>query len=195
MLCKSGRGFSLIETAVVLGVIGLVVAGIWIASSSVSSSKRTNDTVAALLRISGGTRNLFRNSPEYPTVFGTLTNVVSTLYAVGVIPNDFDLKSSTYVVSPEGITMGVALACYTPCPMLEVAVYGPTAGLESKVSSAECVQIIRRFAGLAKDSNDLLFVQVAVPGNATYQMLSTPIDPAAVDCPSNFEYVVFWFTP
>ena len=36
-------GFSLIEAAIVLGVIGLVIGGIWAASSSVISKKNNDD--------------------------------------------------------------------------------------------------------------------------------------------------------
>jgi hypothetical protein len=39
------RGFNLIEAAIVLGVVGLVIGGIWVAASSVSRTMGINQIV------------------------------------------------------------------------------------------------------------------------------------------------------
>jgi len=44
------QAFSLIEAAIVLGIIGLVIGGIWIAAASVFEKNRINDTTTALLK-------------------------------------------------------------------------------------------------------------------------------------------------
>jgi hypothetical protein len=45
----SRRGFNLIEAAIVLGVIGLVIGGIWVAAASVADNQRVSATSAGLL--------------------------------------------------------------------------------------------------------------------------------------------------
>ena len=46
----SPRGFNLIEAAIVLGVIGLVIGGIWIASAAVSDRVAANRTATGLVQ-------------------------------------------------------------------------------------------------------------------------------------------------
>ncbi len=42
---KRRRGFNLIEAAIVLGVVGLVIGGIWVAAAAVSSTLKINETI------------------------------------------------------------------------------------------------------------------------------------------------------
>ncbi|HNC96413.1 MAG TPA: hypothetical protein PKW90_09840 [Myxococcota bacterium] len=43
------KGFNLIEAAIVLGVVGLVIGGIWVAASAVTNSRRNNETISGVL--------------------------------------------------------------------------------------------------------------------------------------------------
>lgn len=43
------RGFNLIEAAIVLGVVGLVIGGIWVAAAAVQSNLREADASKGLL--------------------------------------------------------------------------------------------------------------------------------------------------
>ncbi len=54
------RGFNLIEAAVVLGLVGLVVGGIWYASASVYRTKAIKDGIADMLIVHSNTRSLFK---------------------------------------------------------------------------------------------------------------------------------------
>lgn len=54
----SRRAFSLIESAIVLGVVGLVIGGIWVAAAAVSENMKVSKTVAALMTIMENTRRL-----------------------------------------------------------------------------------------------------------------------------------------
>lgn len=53
------RGFNLIESAVVLGVVGLVIGGIWVASSAMIENHKVNKTVADIQLIVKSTQSLF----------------------------------------------------------------------------------------------------------------------------------------
>lgn len=58
-LCRRGnRAFSLIEASIVLGIVGLVVGGIWVAASAVSSSI----TVAQVLGVYSQMVSYLRNA-------------------------------------------------------------------------------------------------------------------------------------
>ena len=41
----SRKGFSLIESAIVLGVVGLVIGGIWLGDSTINENIRINQTI------------------------------------------------------------------------------------------------------------------------------------------------------
>lgn len=86
------RGFSLVEAAVVLGVVGVVIGGIWIAAQTISESNKVNRTVEATLKTIEGTRRLYKGF--YPNQISTRAigsvdyTIGSSLYESGVIPRD-----------------------------------------------------------------------------------------------------------
>jgi type II secretory pathway pseudopilin PulG len=195
--CSRTRlGFNLIESAIVLGIIGLVIGGIWYAAAAVIQNQRVNDTATSILQIANNARRLFPIS-SYPTVSGTDIAVTSTAFAAGAIPGDFKYVSGAYATSPMGAQIGVYTSCWSRCPMLGLIMRGPySPAIPSTMTTSDCVQIIRRFAGLEKDNkSNLFYVQVAVQGNAGFLFLFPPFDPALVNCPANTTDIAFWFNP
>lgn len=67
------RGFNLIEAAIVLGVVGLVIGGIWAAAASVQSNMRISKTSAGVLTVVENAKKLFAgHDVGYMTsLFGT----------------------------------------------------------------------------------------------------------------------------
>jgi prepilin-type N-terminal cleavage/methylation domain-containing protein len=179
---RKKRGFNLIESAVVLGVLGLVIGGIWYAAASVRQSQRINETATGILQIANGARRLFSYS-DYPTTNNTSTYVTGVLVAAGLIPT---------ATSPTGANFSLALSCYSVCPMIQVGINGPA--LSEAITSSDCIQLIRRFAGLAKDNTDFLYAQRNVTSGPTL-FLYPPIDPTQVTCPEDTTYITFWFKP
>lgn len=47
----SQKGFNLIEAAIVLGVVGLVIGGIWVGASAVMRQHRVQQTIDGMLSI------------------------------------------------------------------------------------------------------------------------------------------------
>lgn len=189
------KGFNLIEAAVVLGVIGLVIGGIWIAATSVTQSQRINHTAAGILQIAANARRIFSHS-DYPTSSGSTTNVTSTAAAANIFPTDFKYTSGVWATSPVGAKLYVGLSCWSVCPQLMVAFLGPsTPPDQGGITSAECIQLIRRFAGPAKDRSDLSYIQVHTVSNPSFLLLYPPFDPTSVSCPSDTTQVDFRFNP
>jgi len=63
-LCsKKRRGFNLIESAIVLGVVGLVVAGIWAAAVTISEKREINNAKDFILYQQGLALKYSRNYP------------------------------------------------------------------------------------------------------------------------------------
>lgn len=189
------RAFSLIESVIVLGVVALVLGAIWAGASRVRELQRLNEA-AAIITQAAYKRDLFPIQ-AYPTTNGSGINVTSTAINSGVLPANMRLiNSNQEALAPIGISFRVSMSCYSNCPMYAVTMSGPAqTARQSRVSGAECNQIIRRVAGLSKDRDDFLYAQIAIAGNSSYQFLYPPFDGNSVNCPEGFDYVVFWFKP
>lgn len=81
---KSQRGFNLIEAAIVLGIVGLVIGGIWVAASAVQENMRKSDASKGMIQIVQNVRNLYYG--QTPTATGDIT---ADLVNANAIPGDF----------------------------------------------------------------------------------------------------------
>lgn len=125
------RGFSLIEAAIVLGVVGLVIGGIWAAAATVNENMKVNATINAVYKIVDGTNNMYKNMP-LPT---SLVTITPTLIASGIIPADM-IKDSSNGVGPWG---GYIWADIRVAPMqLRVYLY--------RIPKSACVKILMQLA-------------------------------------------------
>jgi hypothetical protein len=188
------RGFNLIEAAIVLGVIGLVIGGIWVAASDVSSKMRVNETAQGILKIVSAARPLLPFS-SYPSTLGATINVTSTMSAARAIPASFQHLGGV-ARTPMGTNITIEQSCWTTCPMLAISWRGPGDSWQpGRTSPAECIQLVRRLATIMRDNSNMYYIQIQVPGNSGYQMLYPPINPSIVDCPANYNVVNVWFRP
>lgn len=76
---KAQSGFSLVESAVVLGVVGLVIGGIWTSASAVYESMRRDTTERAVLTMADAAVSYFRNT-------GASTDISAFLVYIGAVP-------------------------------------------------------------------------------------------------------------
>lgn len=86
-------GFNLIEAAIVLGLIGLVIGGIWVAASAVSENMRRADAGKGILSIVQGVRNLYGSGAPTST-----SRVEAAMINAGVVPGDW--VSGTQIRGP-----------------------------------------------------------------------------------------------
>lgn len=91
------KGFSLIEAAIVLGVVGLVIGGIWVAAATVYRNHRLNQTVAGIGVIYRNTRNLFDTTFSSNIFLSTFTNGNT-----GLLPSILD-GADGFLMSPTGL--------------------------------------------------------------------------------------------
>lgn len=191
---RSVRGFNLVEAAIVLGIVGLVIGGIWIAAAHMHSNMRINDTAQGVFQTINNARALLPYS-TYPTVVNDIVYIGPTLNAAKAYPAGYRADANM-AISPYGVRIEAHQACFSYCPILGVTVRGVgDTAYKSTLTASDCIQLARRIAGLARDKADLVYIQVGTESNPTYQMLGAPIDPNAVDCPANFATLVFWFRP
>jgi hypothetical protein len=82
------RGFNLIEAAIVLGVVGLVIGGIWIAAASVTENRKATTMASDFTFIVSQFKNLYKG---FPAPGLAATDTVSTLFAAGAFPKGYTL--------------------------------------------------------------------------------------------------------
>jgi type II secretory pathway pseudopilin PulG len=92
------RGFNLIETAIVLGMVGIVIGGIWVGAATVSENIKVKKTIEGILAIARNIQSLI--SARDSIAIGNSINITSTLIQAEAYPKDW-INGST-VKSPFG---------------------------------------------------------------------------------------------
>jgi type II secretory pathway pseudopilin PulG len=92
---RKQRGFNLIEAAIVLGVVGLVIGGIWVAAAAVQSNMRESDASKQLIQMVQNIRNLYYGQ----TLTADATGLIDELISAGAIPKDM-VASATAATDP-----------------------------------------------------------------------------------------------
>jgi len=98
---RRSAGFSLIEAAIVLAIIGLVIGGIWAATNSVNQNRKAERMVTNVMVMIDGILNLYKDQ----TVVGPYTDMTADMIAAGVVPKE--LVNGTTLTSPYGTSITV----------------------------------------------------------------------------------------
>ena len=166
------EGFSLIEAAIVLGIIGLVIGGIWVAASSAVESKRISDTLLGTTQLIANLRAQYAHVDmvaqqaetaychEDPTVF---SNVVGFEWV-----NMYNIKDA----------WGKGIACYFETTPVGFAL------IFYQLNKAACMRVMS-FWGSKGDQLDHL----QSPGSFISNFPYTPV--ASIDCPTEDNRVSF----
>ncbi len=100
------RGFNLIEAAIVLGVVGLVLGGIWVASASVKYRLAVSETAKGTLGALYAVRDLYQKQ----ACPGTTTEIDPLSIDLGVA-STWPRAGSTGVKTPLGASMNITIDC------------------------------------------------------------------------------------
>jgi hypothetical protein len=105
---KSRKGFNLIESAIVLGVVGLIIGGIWVAAASVYENWKVSKTISDIEIIVKNAQNLISIADSKTIALSA--GLTSTLRDAGAFPNDWVFGSTVkspfwgnaYVMNEQG---------------------------------------------------------------------------------------------
>jgi len=152
----SNKGFNLIEAAIVLGIVGLVVGGIWVAATSVYGNLRTKQSSDQLIQIVQGVRSLYATSRN----IGVLAAVDMTpdVAHANVLPRDIltttpQATLSTNTINAWGGNVGVVAENAASATRFLVRF--------TAVPVAACKDFVMRNAG---DSHDASMIGVVGSG-------------------------------
>ena len=98
------RGFNLIEAAIVLGVVGLVVGGIWVAAANIRQNMKIDETYTKTM---SAINKLMRLYPPRVVagIAGAMPITENELLLMGVFPEEWrkTAGSFTFIKNPFGI--------------------------------------------------------------------------------------------
>ncbi len=92
---RAMRGFTLTEAAIVLGIVGLILGGVWVAAASVYTNLRISRASEQLLSVVQGVRALYATSSD----FGAAVPWSVALGQTNAVPADMLGKNGANVVS------------------------------------------------------------------------------------------------
>lgn len=192
---RNRKGFNLIEAAIVLAVVGLVVAGIWWAASALASKWKVDKAVEYLTVIEQGTRAKMPIQTYTGDGSTPYNHVANTLAAMKIIPEVF--KTSEQVsMSHEGIRLQVRLEGYganvlgiTDGPVILIVMFTENYGYGSTLTINECTSLVKKI--IARNRRNTLFYKVGM-FNPVRQYTSSS-DLSSVQCPDTTSQIYFVF--
>lgn len=156
---RSRRGFNLIEAAIVLGVVGLVIGGIWIAASSVRQRMAINDIEVGITR----GLDYYRQNPlirpaasGIPEYAGISSMVAQNTPTIGIMSYSSGLDA--FIGGGVGLNMAAMTAATSDaiCPSCNMFVVGlgfTNDDMSAYIAQPEkCAALINLFL---QDSGDL----------------------------------------
>lgn len=163
-------GFNLVEAAIVLGVIGLVIGGIWVAASAVKFNFEKNRRTEDLILISEGMRKLFPRS-MIPTSGQTV--ITSAAFNAGIFPGGYTLSGENAIEPTSGLNV-----------RLRIFHSGYLTIISDMSSEAMCIALTSAVSSKFDDNTDLMLISISKNGGtgpfANYS--SWPLDPGTIDC-------------
>ena len=94
-------GFTLTELAIVLGVIGIVLASIWSASAMVSKKMKVNHAIQELQTIVSNIRSIYVGGSHFSQT-GSMTDITAGMVNAGVFPPEMIVPGQAYPSNPWG---------------------------------------------------------------------------------------------
>lgn len=158
---KKRHGFSLVESAIVLAVVGLVLGGIWVASAAMYERYRVNKTVEGvltavkniqkLISVRDATQKAINDGVSYCGGAGG-SSLSSFLIPANIFPKDWVSGSS--IKNP----FGGEIHSFNYCTFFSLQVWG--------MKQSQCIGVLINLS--SEIATGLFWVQVNNPDWATY---------------------------
>lgn len=181
---SNSSAFSLVEAAIVLGVVGLIIGGIWVAAAQVTLYLQTSRAVSGIMSIKDNMQRLI--SRRDSCAMGD--NVYpSDLVGIGIVPDDWEQGST--IIHPFGGTLSIKNMC-TSGARFDLIISG--------LKKAQCFRLLRAIPqGLSTNWNDGVskgeLIYINAPGFSTTTFPATVPDTACGNA-SNTVYLTYGYT-
>lgn len=180
------KGFNLVEAAIVLGIIGLVIGGIWTAASAVTENNKLRTAISGTQIIVQNTIQLFKESwPPVLTSYGPFTRLGGSSGQTPPLAKTLGILNGTeFTVSGDKIedpwnrpgSVGVDIDINHP-NFLGIRTVSVSF---SNLKTESCIRLVAGITSAFK--NNAMYLGVELPNNPGVLEPSTPFIPTAVQC-------------
>lgn len=167
------HGFNLVEAAIVLGVVGLIIGGIWVAAASVTENSRENELANTVLSMAPRLAKLSSDQGA-----ASSTNINSTVIQLAIPPANWVRGGGIY--DPWGGTV-------------HFYVDATQAGIHfQSLRQRACLQLLSRLSGALRGSSMINYIAVYDSAGASTGY-SWPNMPVPANCPNTTQLVMVYF--
>ena len=185
---KECRGFNLIEAAVVLGIIGLVVGGVWTAASSIAENQLIATTAEGLTFSAQRARSLYPQWAIQQTVGNGTGDITQQMIAAGAI-------------YPSWVISGAVAKIPAGDSRFSIALQGNTLGLGNGTVNLTLFpplkkSICSRIVTLTSTQGSQELALIAVAGTPTTTFSTFPISPNSANsacAASPLNYIALYY--
>jgi hypothetical protein len=163
------RGFNLIEAAIVLGVIGLVIGGIWVAAAAVTENQKINRVAEAILYASRQGRALLTLTAIQSISSGGETGAANLAIQAKLFPDDMIVGGA--LIDPWGNPFlfnlcGGGAFCSSGGERMLIHM--------TNLTTSRCMGIISKLAPVARTGQDIFFINSNLDGgwSSTYPQMT-----------------------
>jgi type II secretory pathway pseudopilin PulG len=191
---KPRRGFNLVESAIVLGVVGVVLGALWATASSFNESYKVNKTVEGISSIVRNIQNLI--GYESSARIGSM-QLNQTLISAGAIPKDW--VNGSNIKTPLGLAFIYNEEGSGGTPnRFNIQIY-------NKIAPSVCTKVITKMSsiqtmagsggyGMWNTSRIIHMIRVVYLDDTSFSMTDFPIstNTVATKC-DGVKALIMWF--
>lgn len=141
------QGFSLTELAIIMGIVGVVLAAIWVTAGKVSENEKAAKTVAEIYYIVDNVRNIYGRQLSSGTGTSSFINsaaIPTEMMVNGVPKNPWGTTSGAADIAGAGIGIGNpgwggGCSAVAAPNVLQISVWG--------ISKVACQNVLSKFVG------------------------------------------------
>jgi len=191
MQLRNQKGFTLIEIAIVLTIVGLVIGGIWLAAATVLNNNKTAELSRQVIQIVQNTKGLFTNQTgANPTGgFNQAAAISAGVFPGGMVINGTNVRhpfATTLTTSSVTLERQGANA-------IDLTVGSTTAGLGLPQSA--CIDLVSRIATAENFSRYGLTKVGNINANSAQTMTMTKIQAVCPAATATNQVVITFAVP